>query len=159
MEEAWNEWEDEPKKELSQVTVAEFEQLCADLVTQKEAVERAKEALAAENAKKGNIELKIMQYLQAMDRKNYKSKLGTVTVVREVSYALPKSDSDRESFFDYLKKQGDFERMITVHSKTFNSYVKEKFETAKNEGRALDFRIPGVGEPSIYESLRMLKGK
>ena len=154
-----NEWYNDAEKDLSQVTVEEFEQLCAALFDQRQVVEEKKEALSVEQAKKTALEAKVQAYLVAMDRKNYKSKLGTVSIVREESWALPKTDADRAAFFTFLKDEGTFDSLISVHSKTFNSYVKEKYKLAQEEGRSVEFKIPGVGEPSVYESVRVTKGK
>lgn len=157
--ESFQEWEDETPKELSAVTVAEFEALCASLYEQREACDKAKDALEVENSKKSALEMKVKQYLDSMERKNYKSKLGTISIVKEVSYALPKTDEDRTAFFNYLKEKEVFDELISVNHKTYNSYIKEQREMAETEGRVLDFKIPGVGEPSVFEKIRVLKGK
>ncbi len=159
-EEAYNEWgNDEAPAPLSKVTVEEFEALCAELYEQKEVIEQKKDELSVENRKKEALENKIKQHLDAMDRKNYKSKLGTVGIVREITYSLPKTDEDRHAFFDFLKVKGVFENMISVNHKTYNSFIKEQRELAEEDGTILDFSIPGVGAPSIHETIRALKGK
>jgi hypothetical protein len=154
---AWYE-SDEPKP-MDQVTVAEFEALCKAVLDQREIVEEKKDAAKVEDAKLTKLEMQVLSFLKGTNRSNYKSKVGTMTLSKKRSWALPKSDEDRKAFFEFLKTEGTFDGMITVNSNTFNSYLKEKYETAEASGESSTFQVPGVGEASVFESLRFTKGK
>lgn len=156
-DQAW--YESDTPKPMDQVTVAEFEALCQALAEQRVIVDEKKEAAKAEDAKLTKLELRVLSFLKDTNRSNYKSKVGTMTLAKKRSWALPKSDEDRQAFFEFLKVEGSFDGMITVNSNTFNSYLKEKFEKAEAEGESSTFHIPGVGEASVFESLRFTKGK
>ncbi len=95
----------------------------------------------------------ITTYLQEMKWKNHRTSKGMLILAEKKSWPLPKLEQ-RTEFFEYLKKEGLFEDMVTVNSNTYNSFLKEQFALAEKEGRSAEFKIPGVGEPSIFHTLR-----
>jgi hypothetical protein len=156
VDQAW--YESETPKPVSEVTLQEFEQLCAAIANQRLACDEKEEALKEENKKLAKLEQQVLSYLREMKRDSYKSSVGTVGISRRRSWALPQGD-DRTKFFGYLKELGVFDGMITVHSATYNSFLKEKFEKAEEDGESAGFSVPGVGQASVFETIRFTKGK
>jgi hypothetical protein len=44
--------------------------------------------------------------------------------------------------------------MISVNSQTLNSFAKKELEAAKETGD-IDFKIPGLGEPTLTEMIAL----
>lgn len=82
--------------------------------------------------------------------------VGTAFVSTRFTYKVPKTPEERAAFFDYLKKKGVYEGMVTVHSQTLNSWARAELDAAITEG-ATDFKVPGLGDPSMYETLNIRK--
>ncbi len=153
-------WYDQAvEKPVDQVTALEFEQLCEALYGERAKYDVLKEQAKDQNSRVEKLEAQILSYLKAMGRDSYKSKLGTISKIAKRSWALPKSDEDRRAFFNALRLDGVFDGMISVNSNTMNAFMKEKFELAEAEGRSAAFAYPGIGEPSVFDSIRVVKGK
>lgn len=152
MDQAWFD-ADQPVA-VDAVTMTQFEQLCQALLQQRELVEDAAGVLKALNERKETLTQKVLAYLREMKRDNFRVTDGSLlSVVEKRSWALPKGDEERTAFFSHLKAQGLFDGMITVNSNTFNAWLKGEFAKAEAEGRAAEFRVPGVGEPSVYATI------
>lgn len=76
---------------------------------------------------------------------------------RKTSVTTPKTPEEKEQLFEFLQQRGIFLEMASVNSQTLNSLYKSLAEEAAEKG-VLDFRMPGVGEPTEYISLKMRKG-
>lgn len=82
---------------------------------------------------------------------NYRAPAGLCYLAFKTSVRQPQGD-EQTKFYDFLKKNGLFETMISVNSQKLNSYYKEQFELAKERGES-DFAIPGLTEVKINPSL------
>lgn len=82
--------------------------------------------------------------------------VGTAYVSTRFTYKVPKTPEEREAFFSYLKQKGVYNDMVTVHSQTLNSWAKAEIDAAITNG-ASDFKVPGLGDPSMYETLNIRK--
>lgn len=72
------------------------------------------------------------------------------------SVKIPRTLEDKEKLFNFLREKGLFEQMVSVNSQTLNSLYKSLAEEALQQGN-LDFKIPGVEEPTIYTTLKLKK--
>jgi hypothetical protein len=79
---------------------------------------------------------------------------GTLYFSNRMSVTMPKNPEDREAFFNYLKEKGAFDGLITVNSMTLNSFYKQEAEIANSP----DFKIPGIGTPTLIKTLNMRRG-
>jgi hypothetical protein len=70
---------------------------------------------------------------------------------------MPSDPDARSQFFGFLKSEGIFEDMITVHSARLNSFYDERFEAAK-AAHATDFKIPGIEPGAHYKTISLRKG-
>lgn len=73
------------------------------------------------------------------------------------SVVTPKTVEDKQKLFDYLKEKGIFMEFASVNSQSLNALYKSLAEEALKEG-VLDFRMPGVPEPTSYTTLKLRKG-
>ncbi len=115
------------------------------------------------NEEKTALKAHITGMLKEMNEKTFKSEFGTVTKVTDFSVKMPQGE-DKEKFFNYLKERGAFESLVSVNYQTLNSYYKEQKElavaAAKANGdamAALNFSLPGIGEPKSFETIRFTK--
>jgi len=142
---------------VTELTITEFEDLCAEAFRVKAEITSVKLVLSLSEQALKKIQSSIMSYLEALGKDSYKSKAGNVYLSKRLSVKVPKEPQAREEFFSYLKEKGIFEDLITVNSQTLNAFYKEEFEAAITNG-ATDFKLPGIGEPTYFETLNMRKG-
>ena len=145
-------WFDET--EFDDITISRFEELCEVAFALKEEISAAEDKVKKYKESLNKTQLKIMGYLEKNNKDSYKARVGTVYINRQLSVKVPKEPQDRESFFNYLKAKGVFEDLITVHSRTLNSFYRAEWDSSDSSS---DFTIPGIGAPEVYETLRMRK--
>jgi hypothetical protein len=131
--------------------------MCEDIVKHRAKVEEIAATKAEAEAQLAAIENKLIETLDKLGRTSYPCRFGTFGITARTSVKVPATPEDRQKFFDYLKGQGIYEQMITVHSATLNSYYKAEFNAAMEAGR--DFDIPGLGPASVSKSLSVRKAK
>lgn len=141
------------------ITVEEFEQLIKDIQAQRSEVEAKKALLSAENEKLEALETKALEALKATGKDSYQGAVGTVYTLHRMSVSVPKDPEKRKLFFEYLQKKGVYDSLITINSQTLNAFYKSEFEAAKEAGLGLEFQVPGIEEPKIFESVGFRKAK
>jgi hypothetical protein len=160
MTDEMNEWvggnEEAPAKKY---TIQEFEAMCEKIAAQRAVVAEHEELLEEQKQICKKLEAEAMQALESEGLKSYKGKKGAVTQEVRLSVKIPQSDEDRESFFNYLRERDIYNAMISVNSTTLNSWYAKEFELAKDAGRGLGFKVPGIGEPTYTKKLKFSKGK
>jgi len=140
-------------------TAKELDQLVIDIFEQRKKIEEMDALTAIENNKLSAMKQKAVLYLEELGRENYKLPgSGTIGISEKWRFSLPKTDEDKAAFFSFLKEKGLFEKYATVNSTSYNSYLNSEWETAKEEGRGMEFQIPGVPEPTFYRDLSIRKG-
>jgi len=97
----------------------------------------------------------VIGMLETLGKTSYKSDNGTFSYKEEYSYRVPKDLASRDLFFKHLRDKGIFEEMITVNSRTLNSWAKLEEIAAEKEGN-IDYQVPGIekSEPSMKASMR-----
>ena len=86
--------------------------------------------------------------------------LGTITVVVRRSVKMPKDTENKRKVFNYIQNRKGLdvlEDYLTIHSTRLNTFWKEEFEIAKQDGN-VDWILDGIGEPEKYETISMKKG-
>lgn len=135
------------EKELGATTIKDLHLMIKQAFELKVKIDEI-EALAEEQ--KTHLEKlkhKMSAVLGENNMTHFKSEYGAITRKAEYSVKIPKLEEQRNAFFEYLKKNGLFDQMITVNSRTLNSHVKEEREAALAKG-IIDFSIPGI-EPGV----------
>lgn len=154
MEEWTQDWnQGEELASPTTMTVADLEAFCASIADQREAVDTAKLAHSKEVEKLKGMEKQLSLILKDMNRTSYPSTVGTFTLRRQSRYRVPGTPEDREAFYAYLKERGMFEALITVNYNTLNSFVRSEEAVAIEEGRGLDFKVPGLSAPEVEETI------
>lgn len=139
------------------VTIQSLNGLGHEIKILRERKELLKKELGELESNIKELELQFIQYLSDNGLERYYiPDFGTAYVSRRFTYKVPKEPGDREEFFGYLKAKGIFDEMITVHSQTLNSWAKKELDVAIDEG-ASDFKIPGLGDPVLFETLGVRK--
>lgn len=133
------------------VTIGGLEDLSAQIAAQRDVIDEMSAAKKLEEKKLYSLEQKMLATLEAIGKSSYQAKVGTLYISNRKSVKVPATPEDREAFFNYLRERGIFEKMITVHSATLTSYYNAEFDEAVAEGR--DLEIPGIGEPTITQSI------
>jgi hypothetical protein len=148
-------WEYETE-EPSEVTLKELTGLCSEL-KEKRAEKKAIEDQAKEvGSRIAKIEAKILAHLEEYGMKNFSGDFGQVVRTKRYSVKQPKTPEAKEQFFDYLRSQGVFEELISVNSRTLQSWVRQEIEAKKEEG-VQDFVPPGLDQPEITETISLRK--
>jgi hypothetical protein len=70
------------------------------------------------------------------------------------SVVTPKTIEEKQALFDYLQEKGLFLEMASVNSQTLNALYKYLAAQAAEEG-ILEFKLPGVPEPTTYTNLKL----
>lgn len=142
-----------------EVSVAELDQLCQDIADMRVKIAEEEAKITPLNKRLAEMEIKAAAYLDALGRDNFQSKAGTIYMNESWRFNLPKTDEDKKAFFDYLRAQGLYDKYATVNSTSYNSYLNTEWEVAKQEGRGMEFHIPGVPEPTLFRKAAFRKAK
>jgi len=151
-----NWYDDKPSQDIS---IPEFDAIIKEVFAQREKIEQIQKTLKDESAILERMNLKVMAYLKQLNRDSYKTPLGSIGIQRRTSVTMPKDIESREKFFEYLKSTKQYDQLITINSQTLNAWYKAELEQAENAGNSLGFQVPGLGQPSIFETIRVTKGR
>lgn len=142
---------------MSEVTVQELDTLVLAINTQRNKIDEMDAALTVENKVLASLEAKAVEYLEALGRDNYKSPYGALSIRESIRWNLPSGPDQWQRLFHHFKETGIFDGMITVNSQKLNSWAKKEMEVATEEGRGMDFHIPGLEQPKMHRSLAFRK--
>ena len=102
-------------------------------------------------------ESRMLALLTECDLDSFKCKFGMVYKSYRDSIRTPKTPEDKQALFDFLKKLGVFDDMISVNSMTLLSFWKEQMQLARDRGDE-EFKVPGINEVTTNEILNFRKG-
>lgn len=131
-----------------------LKQLVDDTFRLKQERDEIKDLLSKKNAALEVMQNEVKAILEASDLDRFDAGLGSVSVVSKSSVKVPKTEEDRDAFFAYLKDQGIFDSMITVNSRTINSWYNKEKEAAVLRGD-FSFEVPGLKDVSEYTDINM----
>ena len=144
------------------VTQSDFMKLCRETWLQKQAVDTIKDRLAEENKKLTGLQMDVVKIMHASDlEKQHMPGFGTLSIRKKHSVKVPKDQAAKDLLFTYIEKGKGPEvlaGLLTIPSNTLNSFWKEEYELAVARGD-LEWNMPGLAEPEMYERLAMTKGK
>lgn len=135
-------------------TVEDFERLCSVAMDLKANIKTREAEVSELNRMFRDVEAKIILHFNALDKDKHASSQGTISLQRRITYKVPKEPHLKEAFMGYLKQKGVYESLVTVHSQTLNAFAKEELEAAKLRSD-YKFEIPGLGEPTVSEGIRV----
>ncbi len=87
--------------------------------------------------------LEVVGMMEDLELDKFVSKKGTFSFKYDESFKVPKTPETRKEFFDFLKEKGVYEDMVTVNSRTLNSWAKQEAQAAEDDGD-YDYQIPGL---------------
>ena len=140
---------------MQEITVNELEAMVENCFILREAYDKKKEEAGLAWNELEQTQLKLMGMLESMEMDSYKAKAGTFSYSMEESFKVPKDDTNRKTFFDYLKERGTFDTMITINSRTLNAFCRAEAEASAS----LDFQVPGIEKGSPTPKFTMRKAK
>jgi hypothetical protein len=82
---------------------------------------------------------------------------GLLHTVDRFTVPVPKTIEQKKQFGKYLQEKGIFWELMSVNSATLNSFHKTELEAAISRGD-VDFKLPGIGDPSHIRTLNIKKG-
>jgi hypothetical protein len=139
--------------ETASVTVAELDDLVRQIFDKRLVIEEAEAVVSGHNKELAKLEEKAVVYLKELGRDNYRTEWGTVSILEKWRVNLPQTDEDKQAFFQYLREKGLFDRLATVNSNSLNSLYMAEWAAAQEEGKGMEFSIPGIGAPKLFEAL------
>ena len=139
---------------MSEVTEAlsKINDLVTDLATLRGEKAAAEQEVKFINGKITAVEENIIAMLTEAGLKTFDGTKAKVTITERISFRVPKDPDSRAAFFEYLRSRGVFDELITVNAQTLNKFCKTEEEVAVENGE-IDFRIPGIETPTIYNDL------
>lgn len=138
------------------ITMVAFEALIESAYKLKEEKEDF-EALAENVGEKlSAIQAQLLEYMEHFEKTSYKSKWGTIIAATQLSVKTPKDPDQKAKFFEYLAEKGIKDDLLSVNSKTLNSFYNAEFEAARSAG-ADEFSMPGIEPPTVYKKIQMRK--
>lgn len=93
----------------------------------------------------------LISVMDIMELKRFEGTHGKVNLITVDYVNNPQTEQDKEAFYNYLKDEGLFEQMVSVHHQKLNSFYKSKLEESEEAGT--EFHIPGL-EPKQRKELR-----
>lgn len=141
-----------------EITVTELENAIEECFLLKHAHDVKKEEASLAWEAYEEKQNRVRGMLEALGKTSYKAKAGSFSFTLTDSYKTPKTLEQKEAFFAYLKEKNIFDEMITVNSRSLNSYAAKEIEAEYDKGN-FGFTIPGLekGEPAYRCSLRKNK--
>lgn len=142
--------------EKDQITVDVLEKLAAKCYALREEKAEIKKASTKKEAELKDHQIAMGVLMDKLEIDSYRSKSGTISKREEANYRLPQDDSSRKAFFAYLKEREVFDTMITVNSKTLQSFVKQEVALKELDGE-FDSLPPGIEETQYHTVYSMRK--
>ena len=147
------------ESEFSSVTMQKFDNKIMEYRNAKIAYENAQAEADKLKAIMKNDEAWLIACMNEHKKTSYKSSIGTLIVSKTFTVKLPDSLTAKRAAYGWISAQEGpekLETMLSINSKTFNKYYREKQEAAFDEGE-VDFSIPGVDEPKFIEKFSVRK--
>ncbi len=144
---------------MSQVTVAELNDLIAKIAEQEQKIEVQAEVSKNLNKELAVLENRAVQYLKDLGQDEFVSPYGKCSIEQKWRVNLPENDIEKRKFFDHLREREIFDKYATVNSNSLQSLYNRDWEAAKLEGHGMEFSMPGIGAPKLFEKFNFKAAK
>jgi hypothetical protein len=138
---------------MSSVTVADLDKLVQELASLETQKDAQAEITKQINKEIQGVEGRIVAHLKDLGREDYLSPLGKLSIREKWRVNMPVDDLAKRALFDHLRSRDIFDRYATVNSNSLNALFMRDWEEAKEKGEGMTFNMPGIGAPTLYESL------
>jgi hypothetical protein len=140
----------------------EFDSLVDKLSYAQETYDMASRAKTEAHEQLQGIKFQILEALQKSGKTKYHvDNLGTVYTIHKYTVQTPKDVEAKRRFSSWVEaKYGSDvkDSMLGINHNTLNSFVKKEIEAATERGDVA-FKIPGIEDPQIIESIGFRKEK
>lgn len=145
------EWDANDKESPAPNDLTEITKAAVEL---KEEIGKADAALKSKKERFQELSNQILKTLELMELDSVKAHGYLFFKEEKSSVVTPKTIEEKQALFDYLQEKGLFMEMVSVNSQTLNALYKSMAEQAAEEG-ILEFKLPGVPEPTVYTNLKL----
>lgn len=140
------------------VTVEELDKIISEMTALRFEVEGFEEEIKNRNKRLADYKGMVAKFLKELDRDSFVGATGwKIYQKAKWSVKVPQDQLDKAKLFDFMRGQGVYDKYATVHAQAFNSYYMAEWEAAKAEGRGMEFEIPGVAPPVLFEDIVLEK--
>lgn len=137
--------------------IADLNSLVAELfrlrAMKSELTEKEKEL----NGQIKELSVRLIAILKENNMKSHKAPDGGIGIKRVYSVKVPSNDDEKQKLFDWLTEKNMFLKYASVHSRSLQKLYNDELDEAVRRGE-LDFSIPGVGQPTMFETINVTKG-
>ena len=143
------------------MTFEEIDELLQKMYDLDAEIEADKEVMKEKNKRLAKLQEIGLAALKELGREKYKDPKGREIYIHEYwSVKIPAEMEAKKKLFAHFKQRGEeiLWKYATVNSNSLKSYYLTEWNIAKEEGRGMEFQIPGVEPATLFESLGM-RGK
>lgn len=141
------------------VTVAELDTLTQYLFDMRDYVESIEAYVSELNKATARVKMAAVRYLKELNREDYPAERGTIRIREQWGVKLPDSEEKKALFLNHLKERGIYERYVTVNAASLKALYNSDWEAAKKRGEGMEFEMPGIEPPTLYEDLGMVAAR
>lgn len=127
---------------MTTATLGDMNELAVRLASLRDAKKELEDRVSELSSELESLQKRLIELMTENELTTYKAPCGTISVTHHFTARLPQGE-EKTKLFEYLKSVGRFEEMASIHSQTFNSWVKEQYELAKERGED-EPQLPGV---------------
>jgi len=145
---------------MSEVSITELESTITALTEARKDYDMAKTIASEKNKVVDELEIKLIEMLEAVGKDVYVGNSARVTVVSKLQVTTPKSPEDKQKFFEWLKSKHGEETMwayATVNHNSLNSLYNKEVEEAQLRGSLAN--VEGIEAPTLRKTLQVRVGK
>lgn len=139
---------------MSEVTVKQLDELIEKLAAKEVEAEAQGAIMTTLNKEVAALEGRIVQYLKELDRESYDSPVGKFKIEEQWRVNMPADDNAKRALFDHLREREIFDKYATVNSNSLNALYMADWREAKEQGRGMEFTMPGIAAPKLFEKLK-----
>ena len=148
------------QKDDGTITVADVDNAINVLAQLKSEYEERKDAASLAYANYEKQQSNVLELLTKIGKTSFKLEgVGTVTKKSSLVVTTPKTNEDKAALFKWLKENlgaDGFLAYASVNSQSLNSLYNNMFEESQDK---VNFKIDGVGEPTVRETLSFRRSK
>lgn len=142
------------------VTVKDLDQLIQDIASKKAEIDALSEQTTQKNKELGLLQTKAFNYLRELNRDDFKSPLGTLSIKKVWNVTNPKTEEDKAALFEWMREKGIYDAYATVNANSLKSlYLAEREAYIKEGGDPMLFNIPGMEQAKLFEIAQFTKSR
>jgi len=142
---------------MGKVTVEELDVLVTEIFEKKKEIEEYSIGGKKLNGDLVALKEKAVVFLKELDRRDYKAERGTISIKSRWRVNMPSNVEEKNKLWAHLRERDLFDKYATIQSQSLNSLFMQDWEEAKRKGEGIEFKMPGIGEPTLFEDLGMRK--